>query len=57
MIVHDTSLRLEYQIGLPSPSPGDLPDPRIKPKWSALQEDALSSEPPEKPVQYHVICK
>ena len=31
--------------GLSSPSPGDLPDPGIKP-WSALQADSLPSEPP-----------
>ena len=29
-------------------SPGDLPDPGIKPKSPALQADALISEPPEK---------
>ena len=31
--------------GLPFPSPGDLPDPGIKPKSPALQADALLSEP------------
>ena len=31
--------------GLPFPSPGDLPDPGIKPGSPALQADALSSEP------------
>ena len=35
--------------GLPFPSPGDLPNPRIKPGSPALQADALSSEPPGKP--------
>ena len=30
-------------------SPGDLPDPGIKPGSPALQEDSLPSEPPEKP--------
>ena len=35
---------------LPWPSPGDLPDPGIEPRSPALQEDALTSEPPGKPV-------
>ena len=39
----------EYWSGLPLPSPGDLPDPGIKPGSSALQADSLPSEPPEKP--------
>ena len=33
------------------PSPGDLPDPAIKPASPALQADSLSSEPPGKPDQ------
>ena len=41
--------RQEYWSGLPFPSPGDLPDPGIKPRSPALQEDALTSEPPGKP--------
>ena len=41
--------RQEYWSGLPFPSPGDLPDPGIKPRSPALQADALTSEPPEKP--------
>ena len=35
----------EYWIGLPLPSPGDLPDPRIKsmsPVSPALQADSLT---------------
>ena len=40
--------RQEYWRGLPFPSPGDLPDPRIKPRSHALQADALTSEPPGK---------
>ena len=40
--------RQEYWSGLPFPSPGDLPDPGIKPGSSALQPDALPSEPPGK---------
>ena len=42
--------RQEYWSGLPFPSPGDLPDPRIKPRSPALQADALTSEPPGKPL-------
>ena len=42
--------RQEYWSGLPFPSPGALPDPGIEPKSPTLQADALSSEPPEKPV-------
>ena len=40
--------RQEYWSGLPFPSPGDLPDPRIEPGSPALQADALPSEPPGK---------
>ena len=41
--------RQEYWSGLPFPSPGDLPDPGIKPVSPvapALQADSLPSEPP-----------
>ena len=41
--------RPEYWSGLPFPSPGDLPNPRIEPGSPALQADSLSSEPPGKP--------
>ena len=41
--------RQEYWSGLPLPSPGDLPDPGIKPWSPTLQADALTSEPPGKP--------
>jgi len=37
--------RQEYWNGLPCPSPGDLPDPEIKPVSPALQADSLPSEP------------
>jgi len=37
--------RQEYWSGLPFPSPGDLPDPGIKPRSPALEADALTSEP------------
>ena len=36
-------LRQEYWSGLPFPSPGDLPDPEIKPRSPALQVDSLLS--------------
>ena len=38
-----------YQSELPFLSPGDLPDPGIKPSSPALQADALPSESPGKP--------
>ena len=38
--------RQEYWSGLPFPSPGDLPDPGIKPGSPVLQADSLLSEPP-----------
>ena len=41
--------RQEYWSGLLFPSPGDLPDPGIKPRSPALEEDALTSESPGKP--------
>ena len=43
--------RQEYWSGLPFPSPGDLPDPGIEPRSPALQVDALTSEPPGKPIE------
>ena len=38
--------RQEYWSGLPFPSPGDLPDPGIEPRYPALQLGSLPSEPP-----------
>ena len=38
--------RQEYWSAMPFPSPGDLPNPGIKPKSPALQADTLPSEPP-----------
>ena len=43
--------RQEYWSGLPFPSPGDLPDPGIEPGSTTFQADALTSEPPRKPVK------
>ena len=38
----------EYWSGLPFFSPGDLPNPGIEPRSTALEADALTSEPPGK---------
>ena len=46
--------RQEYWSGLPCPLPGDLPNPRIKPRSPALQVDSLPSEPPGKPMNTRV---
>ena len=42
--------RQEYWSGLPSPSPGDRPNPEIKPRSPTLRADSLPSEPPGKPI-------
>ena len=42
--------RKEYWSGLSFPSPRDLPNPGIKPRFPALQADALPSELLGKPV-------
>ena len=41
--------RQEYWSGLPFPSPGDLPNPGIKPMSPALAGGFFTSEPTEKP--------
>ena len=41
--------RQEYWSGLPFTSPGNLPNPGIKPRSPALQADSLLSELPGKP--------
>ena len=38
--------RQEYWSGLPFPSPGDLPDPEIKPRSPALAGGFFPAEPP-----------
>ena len=43
--------RQECWSGVPFSSPGDLPDPGIKPRCPAFQADALTSEPPGKPLK------
>ena len=45
--------RQEYWSGLPSPLPGDLPDPGIEhmsPVAPALQVDFFTTEPPGRPL-------
>ena len=49
--------RQEYWSGLPFPSPGDLPNPGMEPRSPTLQEDALPSEPPGKPVDMSKFLK
>ena len=52
--------RQEHWSGLPFPSPGDLPDPGIKPRSPTFWADALTSEPPGKPVLKnlnYIVCK
>ena len=44
--------RQEYWSGLLFPSPGDLPDPGIEPRFPALEAEALTYEPPGKPNMY-----
>ena len=41
--------RQEYWSGVPLLSPGDLPDPSIKPRSPTLQADSLPYELPGKP--------
>ena len=41
--------RQEYWSRLPFPSPGDFPNPEIKPRSPSLQADSLPSEPPARP--------
>ena len=50
-VTHQAPLSIEFSrqegwSGLPFFSPGDLPDPGIKPTSPELQEDSLPSEPP-----------
>ena len=47
----------EYWSGFPFLSPGDLPDPGIKPRSPALQADALPSEPPGKPKNVQITVQ
>ena len=50
-VVHQAPLSMEfskqeYWSGFPCPSPGDLPDPGMKPGSPELWADFLPSEPP-----------
>ena len=47
--------RQDYWSGLPFPSPGDIPNPGIKPESPSLQTGALPSEPPGKPLLMEVL--
>ena len=49
----------ESWIAFPFPSPGDLPNPGIEPRSSALQADSSLSEPPGKPTEFlsHLFAK
>ena len=45
----DGILQQKYWSELPFPSPGNLPDPGIKPAFPALAGEFLTTEPPESP--------
>ena len=60
-VAHHASLpmefsRQEYWSGLPFPSPGHLPDPRIGPGSPALQADSLPSEPLHSIPPFLITC-
>ena len=48
--------RQEHWSGLPFPSPGDRPDPGIKPRSPTLQADSLPSEPQSAPGLVFADC-
>ena len=48
--------RPEDWSGLLFPSPGDLPDPGIKPRSPALKADVLPTVPPGKPRDCVILC-
>ena len=47
--------RQEYWNGLPFPTPGNRPNPEVKPRSPALQADSLPSEPPGKPLIPYIL--
>ena len=49
--------RQEYWSEWTFPSPGDLPDSGIKPRFPALQEESLPSEQPGKPTAKEIKAK
>ena len=53
--VHQIFFRQEYWSGLQLPSPGDLPDPGIKPVSPALTGGFFNSEPPGLVNSYDII--
>ena len=48
--------RQEYWSGLPLPSPGDLPNPGIKPASPSLAGRFFATEPPGKPCKKGHYC-
>ena len=46
--------RQEYWSGLPFPSPGNLPDPGIRPRLPVLQADSLPLEPHKNKQKSHI---
>ena len=54
LVIHTASRSSPNKMTAVSPSPGDLPDPGIEPSTPALQADALTSEPPGKPIYIHI---
>ena len=53
LISTEEFFRQEYWSGLPFPSPGDLPDPGVKPRSPTLQADTL---PPRHQGNPHQCC-
>ena len=49
--------RPEYWSGDPFPSPGDLPNPGIKPRSPTLQADSLPTESQRKPINQKQMAK
>ena len=49
--------RQEYWSGLPLPSPGDLPDPKIEPASPALTGEFFTIEPPGNPYMLSVKAR
>ena len=47
-------IKQEYQSGLPFPTPGDLPNPEIEPKFPTLAGGFFTTEPPGKPILYTI---
>ena len=59
-VVHQAPLcmefpRQEYWSGLPLPTPGDLPNPGIKPASLALAGKFFTTVSPRKPILYYIF--